>query len=196
MEARVIALTNADMATAVKEGRFREELYYRLDVVKIWVPPLRERRASILSLAEFFLAAVRTKHGKPNVKLNDNATRLLQGYRWPGNVRELQGAVERAVIAGKGELLEVDDFPAEVRTSSNKGEQESRLRSLEDIEREAIVQTLEVMGQQIGRSAEILGISRKTLLEKRKKYGLVPEPSQPEVSGNGSSNALRRGQAG
>jgi DNA-binding NtrC family response regulator len=196
VEARVIALTNADMATAVKEGRFREELYYRLDVVKIWVPPLRERRASILSLAEFFLAAMRTKHGKPNVKLSDNARRLLQGYRWPGNVRELQGAVERAVIAGKEELLEVDDFPAEVRTSSNKGEQESRLRSLEDIEREAIVQTLEVMGQQIGRSAEILGISRKTLLEKRKKYGLVPEPSQPEVSGNGSSNAFRRGQAG
>jgi DNA-binding NtrC family response regulator len=196
VEARVIALTNADMATAVKEGRFREELYYRLDVVKIWVPPLRERRASILSLAEFFLAAMRTKHGKPNVKLSDNARRLLQGYRWPGNVRELQGAVERAVIAGKGELLEVDDFPAEVRTSSNKGEQESRLRSLEDIEREAIVQTLEVMGQQIGRSAEILGISRKTLLEKRKKYGLLPEPSQPEVSGNGSSNAFRRGQAG
>jgi DNA-binding NtrC family response regulator len=104
--------------------------------------------------------------------------------------------VERAVITGKGELLEVEDFPAEVRTSSNKGEQESRLRSLEDVEREAIVQTLEVMGQQIGRSAEILGISRKTLLEKRKKYGLVPEPSQAEVSGNGSSNALRRGQAG
>jgi DNA-binding NtrC family response regulator len=196
VEARVIALTNADMATAVKEGRFREELYYRLDVVKIWVPPLRERRASILPLAEFFLAAMRTKHGKPKTKLSDNARRLLQGYRWPGNVRELQAAVERAVINGSGELLEVDDFPAEVRTSSNKGEQESRLRSLEDIEREAIVQTLEVMGQQIGRSAEILGISRKTLLEKRKKYGLVPEPSQPEVSGNGSSNTLRRGQAG
>jgi len=100
------------------------------------------------------------------------------------------------VITGKGELLEVEDFPPEVRTSSNKGEQESRLRSLEDIEREAIVQTLDVMGQQIGRSAEILGISRKTLLEKRKKYGLVPEPSRAEVSGNGSSNAHRRGQAG
>ena len=196
VEARVVALTNADMATAVKEGRFREELYYRLDVVKIWVPPLRERRASILPLAEFFLGAMRAKHGKPKTRLSDNARRLLQGYRWPDNVGELQAAVERAVITGKGELLEVEDFPTEVRTSSNKGEQESRLRSLEDIEREAIVQTLDVMGQQIGRSAEILGISRKTLLEKRKKYGLVPEPSRAEVSGNGSSNAHRRGQAG
>jgi DNA-binding NtrC family response regulator len=164
--------------------------------VKIWVPPLRERRASILPLAEFFLGAMRAKHGKPKTRLSDNARRLLQGYRWPGNVGELQAVVERAVITGKGELLEVEDFPAEVRTSSNKGEQESRLRSLEDIEREAIVQTLDVMGQQIGRSAEILGISRKTLLEKRKKYGLVPEPSQAEVSGNGSSNAHRRGHAG
>ncbi len=193
-EARVIALTNVDMATAVKEGRFREELYYRLDVVKIWVPPLRERRADILPLAEYFLAATRTKHGKPKAKLSENARQLLQGYRWPGNVRELQSAVERAVITSKAELLEPEEFPAEVRTSLNKGEQESRLRSLEDIEREAIVQTLDVMGQQIGRSAEVLGISRKTLLEKRKKYGLVQEA---EVGNNGASaNVLKRGQAG
>ncbi len=193
VEARIIALTNADMATAVKEGRFREELYYRLDVVKIWVPPLRERRADILPLAELFLATMRAKHGKPKSRFSENVKLLLQGHKWPGNVRELRTAVERAVICGNGELLEVEDFPAEVRMASNKGEQESRLRSLEDIEREAIVQTLEVMGQQIGRSAEILGISRKTLLEKRKKYGLVPEA---EVSGNGATNVLRRGQAG
>ena len=192
VEARVIALTNVDMAAAVKEGRFREELYYRLDVVKIWLPPLRERQADILPLAQFFLAALRTKHGKPKAGLSENARHLLQGYKWPGNVRELRSAVERAVITGKGELLEAEDFPAEVLMSSNKGVQESRLRSLEDIEREAIVQTLEVMGQQIGRSAAILGISRKTLLEKRKKYGLLPEA---EVSG-GSRNSLRRGQAG
>jgi DNA-binding NtrC family response regulator len=192
-EARVIALTNVDMATAVKEGRFREELYYRLDVVKIWVPPLRERRDDILPLAEFFHATMRAKHGKPKTKLGDPAKQLLLGYRWPGNVRELHTAVERAVITGRGEVLEPADFPAEVRTSSNRAEQESRLRSLEDIEREAIVQTLEVMGQQIGRSAEILGISRKTLLEKRKKYGLVP---QAEVIENTSENKLRRGQAG
>jgi two-component system, NtrC family, response regulator AtoC len=192
VEARVIALTNVDMAAAVKEGRFREELYYRLDVVKIWLPPLRERQADILPLAEFFVAALRAKHGKPKTVLSENARHLLQGYKWPGNVRELRSAVERAVITGKGELLEAEDFPAEVLMSSHKGAQESRLRSLEDIEREAIVQTLEVMGQQIGRSAEILGISRKTLLEKRKKYGLLPEA---EVSG-GSINSLRRGQAG
>jgi DNA-binding NtrC family response regulator len=192
-EARVIALTNVDMATAVKEGRFREELYYRLDVVKIWVPPLRERRDDILPLAEYFLVTMRAKHGKPKTKLGDAGKHLLQGYRWPGNVRELHSTVERAVIGGRGEVLEPEDFPAEVRKSSNKAEQESRLRSLEDIEREAIVQTLEVMGQQIGRSAEILGISRKTLLEKRKKYGLVPEA---EIIGHGSENKLRRGQAG
>lgn len=193
VEARIIALTNVDMATAVKEGRFREELYYRLDVVKIWVPPLRERLADILPLAEYFLTTMRAKHGKQKSKLSEDARHQLQGYKWPGNVRELRTAVERAVIAGKGELLEVEDFPAEVQRGSNKGEQESRLRSLEDIEREAIVQTLEVMGQQIGRSAEILGISRKTLLEKRKKYGLVPDA---EVSGNGSTIILRRGHAG
>jgi DNA-binding NtrC family response regulator len=179
-EARVIALTNVDMATAVKEGRFREELYYRLDMVKIWVPPLRERRKDILPLAELFLVTMRARHGKPKRRLSEDAKHLLQGYKWPGNVRELQTAVERAVIAGKGELLEPEDFPAEVRANSNKDGQESRLRSLEDIEREAIVQTLEVMGQQIGRSAEILGISRKTLLEKRKKYGLVSVPEMDD----------------
>jgi len=193
VEARVIALTNVDMAAAVKEGRFREELYYRLDVVKIWVPPLRERQADILPLAGFFLAALRAKHGKPQSRFSENARQLLQGYKWPGNLRELRSAVERAVITGKGELLEVEDFPLEVLRSSNKDAQESRLRSLEDIEREAIVQTLEVMGQQIGRSAEILGISRKTLLEKRKKYGLVAEA---QVTADGSTNSLRRGQAG
>ena len=83
---------------------------------------------------------MRAKHGKAKTRLSDNARHLLKGYRWPGNVGELQAAVERAVITGKGEQLEVEDFPAEVRTSSNKGEQESRLRSLEDIEQEAIVQ--------------------------------------------------------
>jgi DNA-binding NtrC family response regulator len=192
-EARVIALTNVDMATAVKERRFREELSYRLDVVKIWVPPLRERRDDILPLAEFFLLTMGAKHGRPKTKLGDAGKHLLLGYRWPGNVRELQSAVERAVLSGGGEVLGPEDFPAEVRKSSNNAEQGSRLRSLEDIEREAIVQTLEVMGQQIGRSAEILGISRKTLLEKRKKYGLVPEA---EIVANGSENKLRRGQAG
>jgi DNA-binding NtrC family response regulator len=195
VEARVIALTNVDMARAVKEARFREELYYRLDVVKIWVPPLRERRNDILPLAERFLVVMRGKHGRPKAKLGDKVKQLLQDYKWPGNVRELQLAVERAVIGGKEDLLEVEDFPAELRASSNKSEQESRLRSLEDIEREAIVQTLEVMGHQIGRSAEILGISRKTLLEKRKKYRLVGEP-EPEGQGNGTEDLLRRGQAG
>jgi len=172
VEARIVALSSVDMARAVKEGRFREDLYYRLDMVKIWVPPLRERRADILPMAEHFLEELRARHGKPNAALSDNAKQLLQACKWPGNVRELRTVLEHAVISGKGDMLGPGDFPAEVLANSTKEGQEAGLRSLEDIEREAIVQTLEVMGQQIGRSAEILGISRKTLLEKRKKFGL------------------------
>ncbi len=171
VEARIIALTNADLATAVKQGRFREDLYYRLDLVKIWMPPLRERRADILALAELLLAGLGATHGKPKVRLSDLAKAVLESYRWPGNVRELRDTLERAVICGQGEVLEAEHLPAHLRAHLNGHPQEAGSRSLEDVERDAIEATLKATRNQIGRSAKILGISRKTLLEKRKKYG-------------------------
>ena len=171
VEARIIALTNADLGTAVKQGRFREDLYYRLDLVKIWMPPLRERRADILALAEHLLARLGATHGRPKVHLSDLAKTVLESYRWPGNVRELRETMESAVICGQGEVLERDHLPPHLRSSVDGHGLEAGSRSLEDVEREAIEATLKATRNQIGRSAKILGISRKTLLEKRKKYG-------------------------
>ncbi len=171
VEARIIALTNADLAAAVKQGRFREDLYYRLDLVKIWMPPLRERRVDILMLAEHLLVVLGATHGKPNMRLSDLAKTVLESYRWPGNVRELRDTIERAVILSQREVLEADHLPAYLRASLDGHGQEAGSRSLEEVEREAIEATLKATRNQIGRSAKILGISRKTLLEKRKKYG-------------------------
>jgi len=181
IEARLIALTNVDLPAAVKSGAFREDLYFRLNVLTLAVPPLRERRADILPLADHLLAVLRSIHARPNAQLSDSSRRMLAAYTWPGNIRELRNVLERAVVfshrrgtaAAKNDLLEPENFPESVRfaapgaASSGVG-----LRSLEEVEREVIAATLEATHYRISRSAEALGISRKTLLEKRKKYGL------------------------
>jgi DNA-binding NtrC family response regulator len=172
IEARLIALTNVDLSAAVAGGRFREDLFFRLNVLTLHVPPLRERRADIPVLANHLLAVVRGVHGRP-CELSETSRRMLAGYDWPGNVRELRNALERAIVFGQTETLEPRDFPENVRAAaSGIGGASLHLRSLEDIEKEAIAATLEATHFKIGRAAEILGISRKTLLEKRKKYQL------------------------
>jgi DNA-binding NtrC family response regulator len=181
IEARLIALTNVDLPAAVKSGSFREDLYFRLNVLTLEVPPLRERRADILPLAEHLLAILRSVHARPNAQLSDSARRMLSAYAWPGNVRELRNALERTVVfsrpaggtAVERDLLEPEDFPENVRAAApGAASPVAGLRSLEEVEREVIAATLEATHYQISRSAEALGISRKTLLEKRKKYGL------------------------
>ncbi|HXM94690.1 MAG TPA: sigma-54 dependent transcriptional regulator [Candidatus Dormibacteraeota bacterium] len=173
IEARLIALTNVDLPAAVKSGHFREDLYFRLNVLTLIVPPLRERRADILPLAEHLLATLRTIHGRTDLQLSEKTGRMLAAYSWPGNIRELRNALERAIVFSSNDNLEPGYFPENVRVaapgaaSSNAG-----LRSLEDVEREVIAATLEATHYKINRSADILGISRKTLLDKRKKYGL------------------------
>jgi transcriptional regulator with PAS, ATPase and Fis domain len=174
MDARLMALTNTDLPRAVAAGRFREDLFFRLNVLAILVPPLRERPADIAPLAENFLARLGTVHGKVGAALDPAALMLLQSYAWPGNVRELKNAIEHALVFGKELLLTPTDFPEVVRAAGEvHGASGSALRSLEDLEREAIRATLEATHYKIGRAAEILGISRKTLLEKRKKFGLL-----------------------
>jgi len=182
IEARLIALTNVDLPAAVKSGSFREDLYFRLNVLTLTVPPLRERRADILPLADHLLVTIRSMHARPNAKLSDSARRMLAAYAWPGNVRELRNALERAVVfsrpargatAAQGDFLDPQDFPENVRAAApGAASPVADLRSLEEVEREVIAGTLEATHYQISRSAAALGISRKTLLEKRKKYGL------------------------
>jgi DNA-binding NtrC family response regulator len=172
MQARILALTNTDLQKAASNGRFREDLFFRLNVLAITVPPLRERRVDIAPLASHFLARLAGVHGRPDATLDPAVIRLLEEYAWPGNVRELKNAIERALIFAKGSVLQAEDFAQFVHVSGN-GRHATASRSLEDIEREAIHATLEETHYKIGRAAEILGISRKTLLEKRKRYGLI-----------------------
>jgi DNA-binding NtrC family response regulator len=171
IEARLIAITNVDLSGAVREGRFREDLFFRLNVLTLNVLPLRERRADILPMAEHLLRALRGIHGRPAAKLSEPSRNMLVGYGWPGNVRELRNALERAVVFSRGETLEPEDFPENVRAAAGVGVGLG-LRSLEEIEKDVIAATLEATHYAISQSSQILGISRKTLLEKRKRYGL------------------------
>src|SRR5579859_6135629 len=171
IEARLIALTNVDLQASVAAGQFREDLFFRLNVLQIAVPPLRERPADILTLAEHLLATLGTIHRRGNWKFSDAARRMLAAYSWPGNIRELRNSLERAIVFGKGPELTPEDFPQNIRGAVGATAL-SGLRSLEEMERDVITQTLEATRYQISKAAEILGIARKTLLEKRKKYGL------------------------
>src|ERR1700689_1020917 len=173
MDARLMALTNADLPSAVASGRFREDLFFRLNVLAIPVPPLRERAADISLLITHFLTRLGPIHGKSDAALDPAAEQLLARYLWPGNVRELKNAIEHALVFGKKQLLTSADFPQVVRAAGDRGGSVGALRSLEELESEAIKTTLEATHYKMGRAAEVLGISRKTLLEKRKKYGLL-----------------------
>jgi len=168
--ARLIALTNADLARLVSEGQFREDLYFRLSVLTVPVPALRARPADILPLAKALLERGARVHGRKDVSLSDAVVKMLTTYSWPGNVRELRNALERALVFSGNSSLIPEDFPENVRTAELA--YGAGLRSLEDLERDAIRATLEATHYKIGKSAQILGISRKTLLDKRKKYGL------------------------
>jgi two-component system response regulator AtoC len=173
IEARLIALTNVDLAAAAAGGRFREDLFFRLNVLTLSVPPLRERRADVLSLAEHLLAALRLVHGRPAAQLSGASRSMLAAYDWPGNVRELRNALERAVVFSRADLLGPEDFPENVRAgAAGTPGAAAGLRSLEDVEKDVVAATLEATHYAIGEASKILGISRKTLLEKRKKYGL------------------------
>jgi two-component system response regulator AtoC len=175
LDARLIALTNADLPQLISAGRFREDLFFRLNVVSIHLPALRERRADIVPLAELLLARLAPVHGRTHAQFSPEAKQALTAYAWPGNIRELKNVIERALVFGtsKGEVLGMEDLPDNVRASlAGPSLAASRLHSLEDIEKEAIIATLEATHYKITKAAEILGISRKTLLDKRKRYGL------------------------
>jgi DNA-binding NtrC family response regulator len=169
ISARIIALTNADLHRLVSEGGFREDLYFRLSVLTIPVPALRARSEDILPLAKALLERGTRVHGRTGVTFSEAVEKMLTSYSWPGNVRELRNAIERALVFSGGAALIPEDFPESVRAAESLG---GSLRSLEDMERDAIRATLEATRYKIGKSAQILGISRKTLLDKRKKYGL------------------------
>jgi len=171
VDVRLIGATNRDLPERIKEGEFREDLYYRLNVIPIFLPPLRERRDDIRLLAQHFL----NRHA-PNKKLSAESLRLLENYYWPGNVRELQNMIERSTILCRGDVIEADDLPAEVRRGAPLSEETIQLPAegvaLEEVERKLISQALERTGGNRTKAAELLGISRHTLLYRIEKYGL------------------------
>jgi len=176
VDIRVITATNRDLEKEVKEGRFREDLYYRLNVVPLLLPLLRERREDIPPLAEHFLSLYRKKNGKPLRGISGKALDLLVRYDWPGNIRELENCIERAVIMAREEVIVPADFPPQIRMLSMEGERDGfdipYGISLDDMERALIVKTLAETGGNRTKTADILGINRRTLQNKLKRYAL------------------------
>ena len=173
VDVRLIAATNRDLKEEIAKGAFREDLYYRLNVVNIHVPPLRERKDDIPLLAGAFLREFAEDNGKPVVGFDPKARAALYAYGWPGNVRELRNCVESAVVMASGDLVTLDDLPPGV--SSSAEESVIRIRpgsSLAEVERVVIKETLAAQGGNKSRTAEILGIGRKTLYQKLEDYGL------------------------
>jgi DNA-binding NtrC family response regulator len=171
VDVRVIAATNRDLEQLVHQGAFREDLFYRLNVIPLLLPALRERREDIPLLAEHFLARAGQRLGRP-LRMSPAAMDRLLRYPWPGNVRELENAIERSAILARQEVIEADDLPPHVRGDIALGPAPSleREQTLAQSERAHIIRTLERCGWNHSRAAETLGIGRTTLWRKLKEY--------------------------
>ena len=169
VDVRIIAATNKNLLKEIDEGRFREDLFYRLNVVPINIPPLRERRQDIGVLAKYFLKKFRRQKKKAVTRISAEAMRSLEMYDWPGNVRELRNTIERAIVTCEGKVIEPDDLS--FNESTIQGNISSSGTSyLEDMEREKISKVLRQFDGHKTKAAEYLGINRKTLREKIRKY--------------------------
>jgi len=168
-DVRVLAATNRDIETDVKTGRFREDLLYRLNVIEVRTPPLRERPEDILRLAQRFLAFFARSAGRPTPELSKAAEAALLAYPWPGNVRELRNAIERAVILWPAQVVEPQAFPESIASHATAGPRLGGDFSLETIEREHMMQVLARIPT-LEEAARILGVDSSTLWRKRKKY--------------------------
>jgi DNA-binding NtrC family response regulator len=173
IDVRVIAATHGDLASLIAQGTFREDLFYRLNVIQVALPPLRDRREDIPALAEHFLARAGGKLGR-ELRLSPATVERLLRYPWPGNVRELENAIERAAILARRDSVEPEDLPPHVSAGLLLGPspQLPRQTTLAETERVHILQTLERFGRNHSSAAEALGIGRTTLWRKLKEYGI------------------------
>lgn len=167
---RVIAATNRDLRSEVTAGRFREDLLYRLSVVPLVIPPLKERPEDIPVLTGFFLHQLRRRHGTRILKLSSTAMRVLSKHTWPGNIRELENAIEHATIVANTQTIRPTDLPDSVRKSD--GLLSKEIRTLEETEKEYIQHVLDLTSWNVKRTAELLEIPRRTLHERLNKFGL------------------------
>jgi DNA-binding NtrC family response regulator len=171
IDLRIIAATNRDLESAIRTGAFRQDLYFRLNVVQLKLPPLRERKSDIPLLVNFFLEKFSDPQ-RPIRTISEDAMRRLMAYDWPGNVRELENAVERAVALGSGPILHIADLPSNLQQgSSEKLLESNELTTLEEMERRFIIRALrETNGDKLA-AARLLGIGKTTLYRKLKQYG-------------------------
>jgi DNA-binding NtrC family response regulator len=179
VDVRIIAASNRDLRKQVADGRFREDLYYRLNVVSVEIPPLRSRRGDIAPLAAFFLRRYAQENGKRLDGFSDEALAALIAYPWPGNVRELENAIERAAVLATGDRVELAHLPTTVIPEERRDDM-PRVpgASIADLERYAILRTLESCGGSTSRAATILGISARKIQYKLHEYrGTVPAPT-------------------
>jgi transcriptional regulator with PAS, ATPase and Fis domain len=168
VDVRILASTNKDLTGLVKKGLFREDLFFRIDVITIELPPLRERGEDLLLLIQHFTSQFAKELGKPIPRFSDQALQVLRNYHWPGNVRELENVIQRLVLMTDGDLIEVPDLPSLMRFSALR--ETGFHRTLAEVEAEYIRNVLASVGDNKTKAAEILGIDRKTLREKLNKY--------------------------
>lgn len=187
-DARIIAATNHDLESAVHEGRFREDLFFRINVIQVELPPLRDRGSDILILAQHFVEGFTDQSNKKVVGLSESVAEKLLDYGWPGNVRELRNAMERAVALTRFEKIVVEDLPERIRTYQKThltlgGDNTSELLPMEEVERRYILHVLKTVGHNKTLAARVLGLDRKTLYRKLERYGVI-EPSSSSDSTN------------
>ena len=174
VDVRIIATSNRNLKKAIEQGRFREDLFYRLNVVPIHLPPLRERKEDIPALAEHFLKRYNLENNRRIERISERAYEMFMQYSWPGNVRELENYIERAVVTAKGKILTPRDFPKELAFGKIKmpSEEIEVGSTIHEAERKLILKTLEAQGGNRTKAAEVLGISARTLRNKLHEYGL------------------------
>jgi two-component system response regulator HydG len=175
VDVRIVAATNRDLAADVAAGRFREDLYYRLNVVGIEMPPLRFRGGDVLALAEHFLQRFALENHKPISGFSDRAKTKLRSYRWPGNVRELENAIERAVVLCEGDVLEDAHLPQGTAGASLLEGIQVPGATMAELERYAIMKTLEATDGSTQRAAEVLDVSVRTIQYRLHEYGVTKE---------------------
>ena len=193
VDARVIAATNKDLPTAIRTGEFREDLYFRLAVIPIFVPPLRERQEDIAVLADYFMAGFAKEYGRRPKVFAADAVALFQRYAWPGNVRELRNLIERLVIMASGDTITASDLTfldqgavaADAAPPAGTGPLMLLHDARDRFEREYILRALAEQHGNMSRTAEVLGVERSNLYRKMRAFGIAPgrKVEDPEVGG-------------
>jgi len=192
VDARIIAATNVDLKRVVEEGRFREDLYYRLNVINLQLPPLRERKEDIPGLVEFFTKKYCEENGKPVYRFSSEALKVVMDYHWPGNVRELENVVERAVVLSQDEIIGRDLLPEAILSPSSRfatlssfplTKETSLFEIIDFFERRIIIEMLEQTGWSQTEAADNFKIPLSTLNQKIKRHGIEIKKKRERPSG-------------